>query len=348
MNSQRLMNGLLIAFAVVTILVVGKPLLIPFVIAFIFWFLIKEIRNLINRIPFVNKHIPNIVLNIFGLLTIFFIIGGIVKILSVNIQQITASMPIYQENIVKIAGSLNKTFNVDIIASTKEFIGEFKYGSLLSKVLVSLREIFGKAFLIIIYTIFLMLEEQYFSRKIKAIYSNKHNYKEIDTILKQIDYSIGRYLSIKTMISFLTGFLSYFALIFIGIDAPLFWAFLIFLMNYIPTIGSLIATIFPAVFAMLQYGDIIPGIWVLAIVGAIQLIIGNVIDPKFTGDSLNVSPLVVIIGLSFWGAVWGILGMVLSVPISVMLIIVFSQIPAMRPVAIILSRKGNINKKNDA
>ena len=147
--------------------------------------------------------------------------------------------------------------------------------------------------------------------------------------------------------SLLTGFLSYFALLFIGIDAPLFWAFLIFLMNYIPTVGSLIATVFPAMFAMMQFGELMPGIWVLIIVGAIQLVVGNFIDPKLTGSSLNVSPLVVLVGLAFWGAIWGIIGMILSVPISVMMIVVFAQFPNTRAIAVLLTKDGSIIKKHD-
>ncbi len=214
----------------------------------------------------------------------------------------------------------------------------------MSKLLNSLTDLFGKAFLIIIYTLFLLLEEPFFSSKIKAIYSSNKEYNEVSSILTQIDKSIGRYISIKTLVSLITGFFSYLALLFIGIDAPLFWAFLIFLMNFIPTIGSLIATVFPAVFIMLQFGEIMPGVWTLIIVGGIQLIMGNYVDPKLTGNSLNVSPLVVILGLSFWGAIWGIIGMILSVPISVMMIILFAEFPATRSIAILLSKKGNVIK----
>jgi predicted PurR-regulated permease PerM len=166
-------------------------------------------------------------------------------------------------------------------------------------------------------------------------------------ILSKIDKSIGSYISIKTLVSLLTGFLSYFALLFLNVDAPIFWAFLIFILNYIPTVGSLVATAFPAFFAMLQYGEVMPGIWVLIIVGAIQLIVGNYIDPKLTGDSLNISPLVIIFGLAFWGAIWGIIGMFLSVPVTVMLIIILSEVPATRPLAILLTKDGSIGNDDD-
>lgn len=343
MKASRITNALLISIAVVIILIFGKNLLIPFVVALIFWFLIKEIRELLNKIEFVQKKIPNIVLNMIGFLAIFFIIGGAVKILSINIKQLSTSLPLYQANINLLTASIDQKFDIDVTLFVKNFLGEYDYTNLLKSLFSSLSELFGSAFVIIIYTLFLLIEEPLFSRKVKAIYKNNESKREkTTTILAQIDRSIGRYLSLKTLISLLTGFISYFALLFIGIDAPLFWAFLIFLMNFIPAVGSLIATIFPAMFAMLQFGEIMPGIWVLAVVGFIQVIVGNFIDPKLTGDSLNVSPLVVIIGLSVWGAIWGILGMILSVPISVMLILIFAHIPSTRPVAILLSKKGNV------
>jgi predicted PurR-regulated permease PerM len=347
MKSSRITNGLLIAFALVLILIFGKDLLIPFVIALIFWFLIKEIRDLLKKIKFINEKIPNIILNIIGFALIFLIIGGVVKILSVNIQQLSTQLPSYQNNITKITDAVNTTFNIDVISSAKEFLGEYKYTKLLSALFSSLKDLFGDAFLIIIYTLFLLLEEPFFSKKINAIYAKQDDQNEVNVVLKQLNKSIGRYISLKTIISLLTGTLSYFALIFIGIDAPLFWAFLIFLMNYIPAIGSLIATVFPALFAMLQFGELMPGVWVLIIVGAIQLVVGNFIDPKLTGSSLNVSPLVVLIGLAFWGAIWGIIGMILSVPITVALIIIFSEFPRTQAIAILLTKDGKIHKKRE-
>lgn len=346
MKASRITNGLLISFAIVTMLIYGKDLLIPFVIALIFWFLIKEIRDLLKKIKFIDDKIPNIILNIVGFAAIFAILGGITKILTVNIQQLSNELPIYQNNITKITNAINTSFNIDIVSSVKEFLGEYEYTKLLSGLLNSITDIFGDAFLIIIYTLFLLLEEPFFTKKINAIYAKNEDRDEVKTVLSQLDKSIGSYISLKTLISLLTGFLSYFALLIIGLDTPLFWAFLIFIMNYIPAVGSLIATAFPAIFAMLQFGELMPGVWVLIIVGAIQLIVGNYIDPKLTGSSLNVSPLVVLIGLAFWGAIWGIIGMILSVPITVMLIIIFSEFPQTRAIAVLLTKDGSILNKN--
>lgn len=343
MRASKITNALLISIAVVIILIYGKKLLIPFVLALIFWFLIKEVRNLLNRIKFINEKIPNIVLNFIGFSLIFLMLGGVVKIITVNISQLSASLPVYQKNMNILITAINETFDINVNDSVKQMIGKYDYSSLLKLLFTSLKETFSSALLVIIYALFILLEEPFFDSKINKIYTNNLvQKKETKEILGQIDYSIRRYLSVKTLMSLLTGFLSYFALLFIGVEAPLFWSFLIFVMNFIPAIGSLIATVFPALFAMLQFGELMPGMWVLIIVGAIQLFIGNYIDPKFTGDSLNVSPLVIILGLAVWGAIWGIIGMLLSVPISVMLILIFAHIPSTRGIAILLSKRGNV------
>lgn len=345
MKASRITNSLLISFAVVIIFIYGQNLIVPFVLALILWFLIKEIRDLLNKIPFIKNKIPNPILNFLGFAVIFAVLGAVAKILSINIQQLSDELPQYQANISKLTKVINSNFNIDIVTSIKEMLGKFEYTNALSTLFNSITEIFGNALLILIYTIFLLLEEKFFATKIQAIYTQSEDQDDFQEILKKIDKSIGNYISVKTLTSLLTGFLSYIAMAIIGIEAPLFWAFLIFILNYIPTIGSLIATTFPAVFAMLQFGEVMPGIWVLIIVGAIQLVVGNYLDPKLTGNTLNVSPLIVILGLAFWGAIWGIIGMFLSVPITVMIIIILSEFPATQPIAILLTKNGNIVKK---
>jgi AI-2 transport protein TqsA len=143
-------------------------------------------------------------------------------------------------------------------------------------------------------------------------------------------------------VNLISAALSFVILFFAGIDSPLFWAFLIFLLNFIPVIGMLIGTLFPAIFSLIQFGEFTPPLLLFFSIGTIQFAVGNVIEPRIMGNSLNISPLVAIVALAFWGTLWGITGMFLSVPITVIMIIVCSQFPKTRPVAILLSEKGKI------
>ena len=129
------------------------------------------------------------------------------------------------------------------------------------------------------------------------------------------------------------------------LNFAVFWAFLIFLLNYIPTIGSLLATLFPVAFSMLQFGEFTTASVILVVVGAIQIIIGNLIEPRWMGNSMNISPLISILSLMFWGLIWGTTGMIVSVPFTVVIIIILSEIEGTRPLAILLSEKGDISEK---
>ena len=263
--------------------------------------------------------------------------------ISQNIAHLSKTVPQYEANVNKMTDSVNKRFDIDLANMLGDFTKDLKFGSILSVLFSTLTGLFGNAFTVLLYLLFLLLEEPIFPKKIKAMYPDAKKYKQVTDLVNKIDHSIGNYVALKTLTSLITGFLSYIALLFIGIDAPLFWAFLIFILNFIPTIGSLIATLFPALFAILQFGDFTPGILVLAIVGAIQLIIGNLVEPRLMGNSLNISPLVVFLTLAAWGVIWGISGMLLSVPITVIMIIVMSEFPGTRPFAILLSQRGTLN-----
>jgi predicted PurR-regulated permease PerM len=144
-------------------------------------------------------------------------------------------------------------------------------------------------------------------------------------------------------VSLLTGGISYVILLLFGIDYAFLWAFLIFIFNYIPYIGSLVATLLPSVFAIIQFGSLWSFVWVFISIEVVQLVVGNYVEPKVMGRSLNLSPLVVVLALSFWGYIWGLLGMFLSVPITSILLITMAQFPATRNVAILLTENGKLD-----
>jgi predicted PurR-regulated permease PerM len=189
-----------------------------------------------------------------------------------------------------------------------------------------------------------LLEEVSLKKKMRKLFSNDHNWYRFQSISDQIYTSTNKYITLKTYVSLLTAGLSYLVLVIIGVDYAFLWAFLIFLFNYIPYIGSLIATVLPAIFAILQFGSFWPFLWVLVFVEAVQLVVGNYIEPKIMGKSLNLSPLVVVITLSLWGYLWDILGMVISVPITSIMLIVLAQFPSTRNISILLSENGEIDE----
>jgi len=334
----------LILVVLVLILIYAQTIIIPFILAVLFLFLIRVIRNILSKVKFVGR-LPKWSLTLISSALLLVFLVFTVEMISQNIQQLSVTLPIYEANLNKITQKINTQFDIDISNMVSDFAQDLNFRGILSRIFSTLTGLFGDAFMVFLYLIFLLIEEPIFSRKIKAMYPDQKKYSRINGLVQKIDKSISNYIALKTLVSLLTGFLSYFVLLIIGVDAPLFWAFLIFVLNYIPSLGSLIATLLPTIFALFQFGDFTPAILVLTIVGAIQLVVGNLVEPRLMGNSLNISPLVVFLTLALWGVMWGITGMLLSVPITVILIIIMSEFPDTRPIAVLLSRRGEINTR---
>ncbi len=342
MNLQKTAYLLLSGICLVIALIYGQSILMPFVLGVLLWFIGRELKASLNRIGFVKNKFPEWIKNILSVAIIVGLLAIIAEVLTTNINFLAHSLDKYQPNIDSIINKASEFTGVDLKARTKGYSGNFDFGGILRALFASLTNIISNSFMIILYAVFVLLEESHFKPKLKAIFTKKGQSDRVDLLLDRIGNSISRYFRLKTLVSLTTGILSYFALKIIGVDAAEFWAFLIFILNFIPTIGSLIGTIFPAVFCLFQFGTFLEGILVLSIVGAIQVFVGNFLEPKLMGSSMNISPLVTILSLSIWGAMWGITGMILSVPIAVVTIIILSQFEKTRGVAVMLSEKGAV------
>lgn len=313
----------------------------PLVIAFIFWYLIKKLRDLVSKVTTFGRPLPYWLITAVSTTAVFLIIYSITKIIGDNVQKLASDFHIYSGNIASalegletITGQtdLNEGFS-SLMQANRSYILGFA-GSFASLV--------GKFVLILLYVVFILLEERLFGLKILKLLNMRKDGQKIKTVGESITRLIDKYVSVKFLTSFLTGLLSYFALVIINVDLAALWAFIIFLLNFIPSIGSIVATLFPSLFAMVQFGSTTTGITVLIVVGIIQLFVGNILEPRIMGERLNMSPLVVILGLTFWGFVWGIPGMILSVPITSVMIIVFAQFENTKPIAIILTKNGEL------
>lgn len=342
MSITKVASFFITIFGVILALIYGRDFLMPLIFAFLIWFMVRQIKFVINKVKFFETRFPNWLKNLFSSIIIFSVFFLIATILESSIKSLVKSYSNYQSNIFLIALKINELFNIDAEALLKEFTSSVDIKSVLGSLLTSLTDMLGSTFLIIFYSIFIFLEEINFQKKIDLIFDDEFQLKQFKLVLNEIETSTSKYLGVKTLVSVFTGVLSFIVLYFVGIDSPMFWAFLIFLLNYIPAVGSLVATVFPAIFSLIQFAEFGPFVLILILVGSIQAVIGNIVEPKIMGHSLNLSPLVTILSLSFWGSIWGVTGMLLSVPIMVIIVIVMSKFPKTRPIAVILSDKGKV------
>jgi AI-2 transport protein TqsA len=277
---------------------------------------------------------------------VFYILYFFTQIIFSSFNSIIQSHHDYNENLSNLISLINNEFQIDLKSYIKNQSAEISIAGFAEMLFDAISNIVSSTLLIIIFTIFIFIEEKYFSKKLNQFLSeSKTEYKSLSNTLEKIEWSVAKYLGIKTLSSLLTGFLSLIVFYICDLNFAVFWAFLIFLLNYIPTIGSLLATLFPVAFSMLQFGEFTTASVILVVVGAIQIIIGNLIEPRWMGNSMNISPLVSILSLMFWGLIWGTTGMIVSVPFTVVIIIILSEIEGTRPLAILLSEKGDISEK---
>jgi predicted PurR-regulated permease PerM len=194
--------------------------------------------------------------------------------------------------------------------------------------------------LIILFVGFLFAERVWFSTKLTSLLHDADRAARVERIIGSIIHRVNRYLLVKTLVSIVTGVLAYAVLRLFALELAFPVALLTFVLNYIPNVGSIVATVAAALVGYVQTGDTYVGLGLLAVLTAIQFVVGQVIDPLLLGRTLRMSAFGIICSLAFWASVWGIPGMFLAVPIMVALMIVCAHVPGLRPIAVLLSREG--------
>jgi predicted PurR-regulated permease PerM len=196
----------------------------------------------------------------------------------------------------------------------------------------------GVAALVVVYLFFLLLELAEFPDRVREAFSPERANGALD-IFHQINEALGHYVSVMAFISLLQGGLSAVVLGVAGVDFFLLWGLIIALFNFVPYIG-LIGVAMPIVFTFVQYpNEPARGVTVLVLLAGIQAVVDNVVSPRMTGHKLGVSPLLVLLSLAFWGWLWGIVGIILAVPLTVTIKIILEHIPATKPIAVLMRDK---------
>ena len=323
-------------------LVLGRSFLIPLAIAVLLWNLLEALIDGFRRVGIGRVRLPRSIAALLAIAAVGLLVYLIGSIILAQGGAVTEAWPRYEERLKTIASDLSLWLGPDYSAKVRELIGKFDLTRHAAGFFVTAQSLLLNAILIVLYVGFLMGERRYVSQKIAALFPDAGQARDTDKMLSAISGGIRRYIWIKTLISLLTAFLSYAVLRGLGVDFAETWALLIFFLNYIPNIGSVIGVIFPTLLALVQFDTLVPFFSIAIGLTAIQLIIGNVIDPMLTGRSLNMSSFAIVLLLAFWGTIWGIVGMFLCVPIMMLMMIVCANVPSWRWVAILLSKDGRI------
>ncbi len=313
----------------------ASSLILPFLVAL---FLAMITLPLLNWLR--GKRIPTPLAVLVTLVAALSVLAAIVVLVGGSVASFTDEVPKYQQRLETMSTNtlvwfqerginLSEQFTTDLISPAKA----------LGVAQVALRGVAGvlsNVFLVLLTIVFILFEAAGIPDKLQAAFGTAAGSERYD----KIKLEVQRYLGIKTLVSLTTGIIVGSALAILGVDFPLLWGVLAFLLNYIPTLGSIIAAIPPVLLAMVQLG---PGhaLGVAIVFVAVNVGLGNFVEPYFLGRSMGLSTLIVFLSLVFWGWIWGPIGMLLSVPLTMIAKIMLENTEDLRWIAILLgpSRK---------
>jgi len=327
---------IIVAFLIGVVLRLAKPVLFPFFLAIFLSFILYPALDFLIRIK-----IPRTIAIIFILLFTFFILYLLGSLFYSTGRTFAAGFSEYGEKMNSILTSIFTKLDLpQLKISTIDWLGEFdldRIGKILSSALGPFFSFVSNLFLVLIFLVFILAGRGRLKQKVKK-YLDKERAQKANIIINNVDKQVQKYLVIKTIVSFFTGVFAFVALVLFGVDFAIIFGFLTFLLNYIPNIGSFIATAFPVTIAIFQFETLWPAFWILVILTTIQILMANLVEPRLMGHGLGLSPLVVLFVLFFWGWLWGLPGMILAVPITAIIKITFSNIPGMQFVAAFMSK----------
>jgi AI-2 transport protein TqsA len=314
-------------------------LLTPLALAIFLWLTIDAFAlSLRKRLPFIPRvaAIPLAVLIVF--LSLAFIVGFIIEYAT----DFSRSLGAYQ---IRLNEVIAQGFALLRLSGPPPTLGELfakvNPSLLLRGVADTLQSFGGQALFVIIYVAALFAAQSSMPKKMVEIFGRGNELSRAALIGRAISNSMEQYLWVQTITGFMIAAACWVVFAIMGLENALFWATVTFVLAYIPVVGGVAASVLPALFALVQFPSPINALVIFGVSQGIQFVVGNIIQPRMTGDSLNISVLVVFMSLAFWGKLWGGPGMFLAVPLTVMLMIILAQFPSTRWIAVMMSNNGN-------
>ena len=314
---------------VVTGLKLASPILSPFLLSL---FLAIISASFINF--FVSKGVPRSLswISVFISVIGFLVVIGF--LLSSSLYELELKFPEYMNKLDTIVDHYILASGRGSYADTLHIKASYHPGHLLKRSLSFLNDIgtvLSNSLLVILMVVFMLVQRRSFVHKVEYLSINPTSYRHFQKIIKKMD----KYILILSFISMLTGITVYIVLTLMGIDFALLWALMAFMLNVIPNIGSIISAVPPILLALIQY-DPLQAFFVAVAYAIINMVYGNILQPRIIGRGLDISILVVFLSMVFWGWVFGAIGMILSVPLTIMIKIILESNDKTRWIGVLL------------
>lgn len=343
---QTVVHSVALAIMLGWILHIGASVLVPMVLALMLSYVVVGLSRLINAVPGVGAWLPSWLSVLLSTVLIGHGIVQLVILFAANVAAFGAQSADFQANALAMiqSGAAYVGFAGDVSWETlrRDVLGPVNLQALIRSGLSSSAALLGGLLFVLLNLIFMLLERRSLDAKLGAMSSDPTRVARLRVVVTDINTRIGRYLAVKTMINVVLGLICFGIMLAFGLEFAVLWAIVIALLNYIPYLGSWLGVGFPVLFAIVQFGDFETVLMLVLALSAAQFLVGNVFEPFVMGNSLDLSPYVILIGLTVWSSLWGVAGAIVSVPITAVIVIVLSEFKGARAIAVLLSRNGDL------
>lgn len=342
MQEQKIGYFFIVMASIVIVLAGVKSassILVPFLLSLFIAIILAPLLDF-----FKSKKIPEPLALLFVVSIFVVALGLVAKLIGTSVTEFSANIDMYAQKLSIYYASIVvyvQTFGINI--STEELsslVDSKRIMTFGTSILQGVGSMFTNGFVIILTVVFMLLESEHFVEKIEYADGNRDTITHIKAILEKIKH----YMVLKALVSLFTGFLVWIALLLIGTDYAFLWAVLAFMFNFIPNIGSIIAAVPAVLITLVQLGSL-SAFFVTLVYVAINVVIGSILEPKLMGKGLGLSTLVVFLSLLFWGWLLGIVGMLLSIPLTIMAKIIFDTNENTKWLSVMLGSGESLNKK---
>ena len=328
-GSRDAANWLLASLALLVLLFVGRPFLVPLVFTVLISAVLNAIVELLLRFKLPRWFA--------WLATMAMLVGAIylvTRIVAGQAADFAVQAPNYVANLERVVTERLAPLRLGI--AIQDMFSRSDIAGILTNVATTLGASALGIIQVLIYVGFLLTEQDALSAKVARLLATGEGHEESRGVLRTIVRQVQSYLGVCTILSAIMAAASYALLVMLDVQYAAFWTLLIFILTYVPTIGAAAAVI-PALMALVQFGTLATPLIIIVVLGAIHFVLTNVAGTLILGQSLNLSPFAIIMALTFWGLVWGIAGLFLAVPLTAAIAIICGHIDELRWLSLLLA-----------
>jgi predicted PurR-regulated permease PerM len=345
---QTLVHGIALAALIGWVLHVARSVLVPVAYSTLLVYVVLGMARQMARIPRLGPRLPAASRYVVSAAVILAAVWGLTRLVLASIAEVTANTARYDRATLGAIQRAAAWLGIETEPTWPQLrqllferVGVTRLLGSTASVMLGL---VGTLAVVVLYAIFLLLEKRAFDRKIDRLYADPSRARRLRTVIHAINARVGNYLALKTLLGVGLGLITWAAMAWMGLGFAGLSGLLAGLLNYIPYVGSVLGVAVPALLALLSGADSVSLLWLCVGLSVVQFLNGNLLDPYLMGNSLNLSPLVILFSLAVWSKLWGIPGALLAVPFAAVMLIVFREFEGTRPLAVLLSRDGQLDE----